>query len=162
MADDRRRFDRRSGFAIIALAAATNFLPWMELALGLTATAETVGWREWWVGMGMCLLAGLMVAAMWLFGRRSRVPDKPRMPEPRRTGLQAALATCAVNCLLAGSIVYLGTREVGGPLAEFGTFAFLWCLVALPLQLTAAFALGRASARGAGRRQTAEASPDEL
>lgn len=162
MSDDRRRFDRRSGLTIMAFAAATNFLPWMELALGLTQTAEPVGKREWGVGMGMCLLAGVLVAAMWLFGRRSRVPEKPRMPEPRRTGLQAALATCAVNALLAGAVVFLGTREVGGPLGEFGTFAFLWCLVALPLQLTAAFALGRASVRGAGRRQTAEAPAESL
>jgi hypothetical protein len=162
MADDRRRFDRRSGLTIMAFASATNFLPWMELALGLTQTAEPVGRREWGVGMGMCVLAGVLVAAMWLFGRRSREPEKPRMPDPRRTGLQAALATCAVNALLAGVVVFLGTREVGGPLGEFGTFAFLWCLVALPLQLTAAFALGRASVRSAGRRETAEAPAETL
>lgn len=162
MPDDRRRIDRRSGLAILALAAATNFIPWMELANGLTQTTETVGPREWGVGLGMCLLAGVLDAGMWLVGRRRRIPEKTRISEPRRTGLQASLAACAVNGLLAAAIVFLGTREVGGPLAEFGTFAFLWCLVALPLQLTAAFACGRASARGAGRRQTAEAPAEAL
>jgi hypothetical protein len=162
MAADRRRFDRRSGLAILALAVATNFLPWMELATGLTRTTESVGPREWGVGMGMCLLGGVLVAATWLFGRHRQVPVRTRLTEPRRTGLQAALAACAVNGLLTAAIVFLGTREVGGPLAEFGTFAFLWCLVALPLQVTAAFALGRASVGSAGRRETAEAPTESL
>ncbi len=40
------------------------------------------------------------------------------------------------------------------PLGEFGLFAFLWCLVALPVQLVAAFAFGRASIHLPGRRLT--------
>jgi hypothetical protein len=156
---ERRRFDRRTGLVLLALVVVSNFLPWMELAVGQTVTFERVGPRELAPGLGMCLLAAFLVVAAWLVGRRRPVPGEPRLPDPRRAGLRATLAACAVNALLTAVILFLRTRETGGPLGEFGLFAFLWCLVALPVQVVAAFALGRASVRTTGRRRTTGAAP---
>jgi hypothetical protein len=144
---ERRRFDRRTGLVVIALAVVSNFLPWMELMTGQTATFEAVGPRELAPGVGLCLAAALLVAGAWLLGRRQPPPSGGRLADPRRAGLRAALATCAVNGLLTAAILFLRTREIG-------LFAFLWCLVALPVQVAAAFAFGRASAHSPGRRRT--------
>ena len=156
---ERRRFDRRTGLVLLALAIVSNLLPWMELATGQTATFETVGFRELAPGLGLCGLAALLVVAAWIAGRRPPVPARQRLTEPRRSGLQGILATCIVNALLTAVILYLRTREAGGPVGEFGLFSFLWCLVALPLQVAAAFALGRASVGLPGRRRTSAAVP---
>jgi hypothetical protein len=156
---ERRRFDRRSGLMLLALAVVSNFLPWMELAIGQTVTFEAVGLRELAPGLGMCILAVILVAAAWLVGRRRSVSVEPRLREPRRAGLRATLGACTVNVLLTAVILFLRTRETGGPLGEFGLFAFLWCLVALPVQVVAAFALGRASVHATGRRRTTGAVP---
>ena len=155
----RRRFDRRTGLVLLALVVVSNFLPWMELAIGQTVTFEAVGLRELAPGLGMCILAALLVAAAWLVGRRRPVPVEPRLVDPRRAGLRATLGACAVNALLTAVILFLRTRETGGPLGEFGLFAFLWVLVALPVQIVAAFALGRASVHQPGRRRTTGAVP---
>lgn len=160
MKRQRRGYDRRTGWALLALGVSSNFLPWMELVTGLTTTQEPVGPREWGMELGMCLLAAVLACAAWLAGRRRQVPSSTRLKDPRRTGLQATLALVVANGLLTAVIVFLGTREVGGPLAEFGTFAFLWCLVCLPLQVLAAFALGTASTHSVGRRRT-EGPPAE-
>ena len=149
----RRGYDRRTGWAMLALGVASNFLPWMEFVTGLTTTAEPVGPREWGVQLGMCLLAALVACVAWMLGRRRAVPPNTRLKDPRAAGLKANLALCAANGLLAAVIVFLGTREQGGPLDELGTFAFLWCLVCLPVQFLAAFALGRASTHSLGRRR---------
>jgi hypothetical protein len=154
----RRRFDRRTGLVLLALAVVSNFLPWMELAIGQTLTFEAVGPRELAPGLGMCLLAALLDTAAWLVGRRRPMPAEPRLVDPRRAGLRATLASCAVNTLLTAVILFLRTRETGGPVGEFGLFAFLWCLVALPVQIVAAFALGRASVHSPGRRGTTGAA----
>ena len=156
---ERRRFDRRTGLVLLALAVASNFLPWMELGVGETVTFETVGFRELGPGLGLCGLAALLVAAAWIVGRRWPVPILPRLLDPRSTGLRGILATCVVNALLTAVILFLRTRETGGPLGEFGVFSFLWCLVALPVQVAAAFALGRGSVASPGRRLTLEAAP---
>ena len=151
---ERRRFDRRTGLVVIALAVVSNFLPWMELMTGQTLTFETVGPRELAPGLGLCVAAALLVAGAWLLGRRPPPPSGARLADPRRAGLRAALATCAINGLLTAAILFLRTRETGGPVGEFGLFAFLWCLVALPVQVVAAFAFGRASMHSPGRRRT--------
>lgn len=156
---ERRRFDRRTGLVLLALAAVSNVLPWMELVYGQTVTAEVVGPRDLTPGLGMCLLAGLLVAAAWLIGRRRGASVESRLPDPRRAGLRATLAACAVNGLLTAVILFLRTRETGGPVGELGLFAFLWCLVALPAQIVAAFALGQASMQAKGRRRTTGAVP---
>lgn len=155
----KRGHDRRTGLALLALGVASNFMPWMELVTGLTTTEESVGPREWGLELGMIVLAAVLACAAWLFGRRGPVSESTRLTDPRRTGLRATLVLCAVNGLLTAVIVFLTTREVGGPLGEFGTFAFLWCLVSLPVQVVAAFALGRASTHSRGRRNAAAAAP---
>jgi hypothetical protein len=156
---ERRRFDRRTGLVLLALVVVSNFLPWMELAIGQTVTFEPVGLRELAPGLGMCALAALLVAAAWLVGRRRQVPVQPRLRDPRRTGLHATVGACAVNALLTAVILFLRSRETGGPVGEFGLFSFLWFLVALPVQVAAAFALGRASVHSTGRRRTTGAVP---
>lgn len=137
---------------LLSLAVVSNVLPWMELAIGQTVTLEPVGLRELAPGLGMCVLAALLVGAAWLVGRNRPLPAEPRLTDPRRAGLRTTLGACAVNGLLTAVILFLRTRETGGPIGEFGLFAFLWCLVSLPVQIAAAFALGRASVHGTGRR----------
>jgi hypothetical protein len=153
--------DRRTGLALLVFGAASNFLPWMELITGQTTTAEPVTARDWGIALSMCALAAVVLCAAWLAGRRRPARGDTRIKNPRRTGLQATLATCSVNAILTAAILFLRTREVGGPLGEFGVLAFLWLLVSLPVQILAAFALGRTSVHSPGRRGVSRPAPVE-
>src|SRR5712692_6126766 len=54
---ERRQYDRRTGVAMLSLVAATNVVPWMELLLGRTATADLLAPSEIRVAVGSCFLA---------------------------------------------------------------------------------------------------------
>jgi hypothetical protein len=149
---DRRQHDRRTGVAFLSLVAATNVIPWMELLLGETATAELVAPSEIRVAIGTCFLALLLLLGAWLSGRRNPIPEKAWIREPRRAGLRFSIAAAAGNLILAGVIQWFGKRHALELPAELPIFAGAWYLMILPTSLVAGFSLGRAG-RMPGRRQ---------
>lgn len=150
-AQERRKYDRRTGVALLSLMAATNVVPWMELLLGETATAELLSPSEIRVAIGTCLLALLLILAVWFFGRRGALPESPKIGRPRRAGLLFSCCAAAGNILLAAGIRLMGSRVVSGG-AVLPVFATAWYFVVLPLEAAAAFSLGRAG-RMPGRRR---------
>jgi hypothetical protein len=151
---DRRQSDRRTGVAFLSLVAATNVIPWMELLLGETATAELLAPSEIRVAIGTCFLALLLLLGAWFSGRRNPIPEKAWIREPRRAGLRFSIAAAAGNLILAGVIRWLGARHALDLPAELPIFVCVWYLMILPAALVAAFSLGR-SGQMPGRRQRA-------
>lgn len=148
--EERRQYDRRTGVIFLSLIAATNVIPWMELLLGQTGTAELLAPSEIRVAIGTFLLALVSLLGAWFSGRRNPAPGKVLIREPRRAGLQFSLAAAGGNLLLAAVIKWLGARHAAYP-AELPIFAAVWYLVILPTELIAGFSLGRAG-RSPGRR----------
>ena len=152
-----RRFDRRTGVAFLSLVAATNVIPWMELLLGQTATAELLAPSEIRVAIGTCVLALVFLLFAWFSGRRNPVPENAWITEPRRAGLRFSLAASAGNLILAGVVRWFGSRRSLEFPQELPIFACVWYLVILPVGLVAGFSLGRAG-RMPGRRREVESS----
>ena len=152
--DERRRHDRRTGAALLCLVAATNVIPWMELLLGQTTTAELLTPSEIRISLGTCVLAFLILLGAWFSGRRNPIPARPWIRRPRTAGLRFSIAAAVGNLALAGAIRWLGSQRAYGFPAELSVFAGVWYLVILPLQAIAGFSLGRAG-RMPGRRRSA-------
>ena len=159
--EDRRRYDRRTGAALLVLISATNVVPWMELLLGQTTTSELLAASEIRLAIGTCLLALLLILAVWLFGRRGAIPEIPLVRQPRTVGLLFSAAAAAGNILLAAAIRTGGFRTIPA-LAELPVFASFWYLVILPLEAVAGFALGRAGRMPGRRRPRQPAEPSRL
>jgi len=151
---ERRQYDRRTGVAFLSLVAATNVLPWMELLMGETATFEPLARSEVRVAVGTSLLSLILLLGAWFSGRYRPIPERPWIERPRRAGLQLSIAAAAANLILAGALRYLGDSSLSGIPASLGVFSAAWYLVALPLELAAGVALGRAG-RMPGRRRDA-------
>ena len=149
---ERRRYDRRTGVALLSLVAATNVIPWMELLLGKTVTAELLAPSEIRVAVGTCVLALIFLLGAWFSGRYSRIPDRAWIKRPRYVGLRFALAAAALNIGLAVLVRGLGAGLAFGLPAELPIFVIGWYLVVLPLEVVAGVSLGRAG-RAPGRRQ---------
>jgi hypothetical protein len=155
--DDRRKYDRRTGAAFLSLIAATNVIPWMELLLGRTTTSEPIDPSEIRIAAGTCILALLLLLAAWLSGRRTSIPARPWIRNPRTAGLRFTIAAAGGNLLLAGLIRGIGSHSLRGMPVDLPVFAAVWNLVIIPLQVVAGFSLGRAG-RMPGRRKGG--SPD--
>ncbi|HSP94982.1 MAG TPA: hypothetical protein VLU06_10555 [Thermoanaerobaculia bacterium] len=152
MMQERRRYDRRTGVALLSLVAATNVIPWMELLLGETVTAELLARSEIRVAVGTCVLALFLLLGAWFSGRHSPLPARPWIGRPRTAGLRFAIAAAAVNIALAGLIRWLGAGHAARFPSELPIFVIGWYLVVLPLEVVAGLSLGRAG-RMPGRRQ---------
>jgi hypothetical protein len=150
---DRRQHDRRTGVAFLSLVAATNVIPWMELLLEKTATAELLAPSEIRIAIGSCFLALVLLLGSWFSGRRNPIPEKAWIREPRRAGLRFSIAVAAGNLILAAAMQWLGKRRALELPADLPIFAGVWYLVILPTSLVAGFSLGRAG-QMPGRRKT--------
>ena len=151
---DRRQHDRRTGVAFLSLMAATNVIPWMELLLGETATAELLAPSEIRIAIGSCVLALVLLLGAWFVGRRNPAPETAWIREPRRAGLQFSIAAAAGNLILAGAMQWLSKRNVLDLPAELPVFVGAWYLLILPTSLIGGLSLGRAG-RSPGRRNRA-------
>ncbi len=149
---ERRRYDRRTGVALLSLVAATNVVPWMELLLGETVTAELLAPSEIRVAAVTNVLAFGFLLGAWFSGRRNPIPARPWIGRPRTVGLWFSIAAAAVNVALAGLIRWIGARHATGVPQELTIFVIGWYLVVLPLEVAAGFSLGRAG-RMPGRRR---------
>jgi hypothetical protein len=149
---ERRQYDRRTGVALLSLVAATNVIPWMELLLGQTVTAELLAPSEIRVAVGTCLLALAFLLGAWFAGRRGPIPDRSWIGRPRTAGLRFSIAAAGLNIALAVLVRALGAGHAAGLPSALPIFVIGWYLVVLPLEVAAGLSLGRAG-RMPGRRE---------
>jgi len=151
------RMPQRTGWVILVLMAATNFLPWMEPLIGETLSADLVEPANLRTSIGACILGAALVAITWLAGRHATSPLPQPFARPRLLGFRLALASAGVNILIGCALASNGSGAPLGPM-RLGLFVgIVWFVTVLPVEVVAAYLTGRGSAR---RPAPVEATPD--
>lgn len=132
----------RTGWVILVLMVATNFLPWMEPLVRETLSPDLVTAARLRLSMGACLLGGALVAMTWLAGRHSTSPLPRALSRPRLKGFQLALACAGANIALGIVIARLGA---GGSLDVY--VGSTWFIAILPAEVLSSYLTGRGSVR---------------
>jgi hypothetical protein len=145
--DTNVRPPQRTGWVILVLMAATNFLPWMEPLIGETLSADLVAPASLRTSIGACLLGAALVAITWLAGRHATSPLPLPVTRPRLLGFRIALASAAVNILAGCALASRGSDSVIGPLRLGLVVGVLWFVAILPAQVASAYLTGRGSVR---------------
>jgi hypothetical protein len=145
--DTKVRPPQRTGWVILVLLAATNFLPWMEPLIGETLSADLVAPANLRTSIGACLLGATLVAITWLAGRHSTSPLPRIVKRPRLLGFRLALGAAATNILVGCALASRGSDFAIGPLSLGLVGGILWFIAILPAEVVAAYLTGRGSAR---------------
>lgn len=140
---------QRTGWVILVLMVATNFLPWMEPLVGETASAELVAPLKLRLSLGACLLAAALVMGTWFAGRHSSSPLPRPIARPRPLGFRLALAAAAVNIGLGLAISALGPELSLGPWPLARAVGVTWFVLVLPAEVLASYFTGRGTVRRA-------------
>jgi hypothetical protein len=137
---------QRTGWVILVLMTATNFLPWMEPLIGETLSFDLVAPARVRMSMGACLMGAALVAFTWLAGRHGTTALPRQVKRPRLLGFQLALASGAVNVLLGSAVATFGSNaSIGG--TQLGMFVgVLWFAFVLPAEVVSSYLTGRGSA----------------
>ncbi|HEY3171808.1 MAG TPA: hypothetical protein VGK86_04440, partial [Thermoanaerobaculia bacterium] len=137
---------QRTGWVILVLMTATNFLPWMEPLMGETLSFELVAPARVRMSMGACLVGATLVASTWLAGRHATSALPRWVNRPRLLGFRLALASGAINVILGSAVAAFGSRtSIGG--APLGLLVgVLWFALVLPTEVVASYLTGRGSA----------------
>jgi hypothetical protein len=138
---------QRTGWVILVLMAATNFLPWMEPLIGETLSAELVAPATLRTSIGACLLGAALVAITWLAGRHATTPLPRAVTRPRLLGFRLALASAGLNILIGCALASRGSDSAIGPLRLGLLGGVLWFIAILPTEVVAAYLTGRGSVR---------------
>jgi hypothetical protein len=141
------RGPQRTGWVILVLMTATNFLPWMEPLIGETLSADLVAPASLRTSIGACLLGAALVAITWLAGRHATSPLPRPVTRPRLLGFRIALASAAVNILAGCALASFGSDSAIGPLTLGLVVGVLWFVAILPGQVVSAYLTGRGSVR---------------
>jgi hypothetical protein len=141
------RGPQRTGWVILVLLAATNFLPWMEPLIGETLSADLVAPASLQTSIGACLLGAALVAIAWLAGRHATSPLPPAVARPRLFGFRLALAAAAVNILIGSALASFGSDLAVGPVRLGLAGGIVWFIAVLPAEVLAAYLTGRGSVR---------------
>lgn len=141
---------QRTGWVILVLLAATNFLPWMEPLIGQTLSADLVAPGSLQTSIGACLLGAALVAITWLAGRHATSPLPPAVVRPRLLGFRMALGAAGLNILIGCLLAYRGTETAVGPFNLGLVGGVLWFATILPAEVLAAYLTGRGSVRRLG------------
>lgn len=145
--DTHARIPQRTGWIILVLMAATNFLPWMEPLIGQTLSEDLVAPASLRISVGACLLGAALVAFTWLAGRYATSALPRLMTRPRLVGFRIALLAAAVNILFGCALAYRGSATAIGPLRLGLVVGVVWFAGILPAEVVSAYLTGRGSAR---------------
>ena len=138
---------RRTGWVILVLMAATNFLPWMEPLIRGTLSAELVGAPRLRLSMGACLLGGALVAMSWLAGRHSVTPLPRALSRARLIGFRIALACAAVNIFCGAVVARYAASMPPGRWSLDVIIAVVWFAAVLPGEVLSSYLTGRGTVR---------------
>jgi len=136
-----RGASRRSGAVFLALVSATNVIVWLEPISRSRIAGDLASSSEIRVGLLSCLLAVGLDLTAWVLGRRPRA-DRLENSKARRHGLQLSILSAALNLGLSAAILFQAPYFTG-PGALLSLVVAGWYLVLLPLQLAAAYWVGR-------------------
>jgi hypothetical protein len=145
---------QRTGWVILVLMVATNFMTWMEPLVRVTADLDSLAPNQLQISLGACLLAAALVTATWLTGRHSSSPLPRALGRPRLVGFRIALLCAAVNILFGIVAVKMGTDVSIGARRLALVVESVWFLAVLPAQVFSAYLTGRGTVW-----QTAQALP---
>lgn len=159
--DDRRKKERRTGAIFLTFVAATNVVLWMELVSGAQAFGEPAASSEIRLALASCFLAAVLALSSWLAGRRPSSTGRLSIPKARTLGLRLALVAAALNLISVAGLLLLRSRLSPGLASALPLIAGVWYLVALPVQLVAAYATGRGSQAGDRRGSASPPPPSE-
>jgi hypothetical protein len=138
---------QRTGWVILVLMVATNFLPWMEPLVRETLSPDLVAAPRLRLSMGACLLGGALVAMTWLAGRHSSSPLPRALSRPRPTGFRLALACGGLNILCGVVVARFGAASAAGPRTLDMLVGTLWFVAVLPAEVLSSYLTGRGSVR---------------
>lgn len=138
---------QRTGWVILVLMAATNFLPWMEPLIGETLSADLVTPGALRTSVGACLLGAALIAITWLAGRHATSPLPRAVVRPRLLGFRMALGSSALNISIGCVLAYRGSETAVGPFNLGLMGGVLWFAAILPVEVVAAYLTGRGSVR---------------
>jgi hypothetical protein len=139
----------RTGWVILVLMVATNFLPWMEPLVRETLSSELVDAPRLRLSMGACLLGGALVAMTWLAGRHATSPLPRLFPRPRLTGFRLALACAAVNIVCGLVVAKFAASAGSGRWSLDVVVGTIWFVAVLPGEVLSSYLTGRGSVRRA-------------
>lgn len=145
--DTRGHIPQRTGWVILVLMAATNFLPWMEPLIGETLSEDLVAPASLRISIGACLLGAALVAFTWLAGRYATSALPRSVTRPRLLGFRIALLAAALNILFGCALASRGSAAAIGPLRLGLAVGVLWFAAILPAEVVSAYLTGRGSAR---------------
>ena len=138
---------QRTGWVILVLMVATNFLPWMEPLVRETLSPDLVAAPRLRLSMGACLLGAALVAMTWLAGRHSSSPLPGAFSRPRPTGFRLALASAGLNILCGVVVAELGATAAAGRFTLDVVVGTVWFLLILPAEVLSSYLTGRGSVR---------------
>jgi hypothetical protein len=138
---------QRTGWVILVLMVATNFLPWMEPLVRETLSPELVAAPRLRLSMGACLLGGALVAMTWLAGRHATSPLPRALSRPRLTGFRIALTCAAVNILCGLIVARFAAAQAAGPWTLDVLVGTVWFVAILPGEVLSSYLTGRGSVR---------------
>jgi hypothetical protein len=145
--DTSQHRPQRTGWVILVLMVATNFMAWMEPLVTVTDGVEAIPPFELQMSLGACLVAAALVTATWLTGRHVSSPLPRNLPRPRLLGFRLALGAAALN--IAFGIVVAAV----GPYASLGAYRLslaiqaAWFVLVLPAEVSSAYLTGHATVR---------------
>ena len=138
---------QRTGWVILVLMVASNFMAWMEPLVSVTGSIEAIGPTQLRMSLGACLIAAALVTAAWLTGRHSASWLPPAFSRPRLLGFRTALAAAALNILFGIAAATLGPYASLGAVRLSLAMEAAWFLFVLPAEVISAYLTGRGTVR---------------
>lgn len=138
---------QRTGWVILVLMVATNFLPWMEPLVRETLSSDLVDAPKLRLSMGACLLGAALVAMTWLAGRHATSPLPRLLSRPRLTGFKLALGCAVVNIVCGLVVAKFAAAASSGLWSLDVVVGTVWFVVVLPGEVLSSYLTGRGSVR---------------
>lgn len=134
---------QRTGWVILVLMVATNFMAWMEPLVSVTGGIEAIGPMQLRTSLGACLIASALVTAAWLTGRHSSSRLPLALSPPRPLGFRIALGAAAVNLVFGVAAAALGPYASVGAVRLSLAIQAAWFVFLLPTEVVSAYLTGR-------------------
>jgi hypothetical protein len=149
---------QRTGWVILVLMVATNFMAWMEPLVSVTGGIEAIGPMQLRTSLGACLIAAALVTAAWLTGRHSSSRLPAVLSPPRLLGFRIALGAAAANIFFGIAAAVLGPYASVGAVRMSLAIEAAWFVFLLPAEVISSYLTGRGTV---GRPEPSPGAADQ-